>query len=148
MEDLNGFERAMAESEEMTGLFNPAVSSTKGHYSLGTVLEEYGRGYATLGQMTKALSYLDRAEQEVPNAEFWQLLIITARAIALVKGGDLRAGIELATQAVERCRTTGNIRFLDRIYIIQHYLDELTRDIAMMSAPLREALHGGVVADY
>lgn len=148
VEDLDGFERAMAESEEMTALFDPKESSTKGHYSLGTVLEEYGRGYATLGQMNKALTYLDRAEQEVPNTEFWQLLIITARAIALVKGGELRAGVELATQAAERCRTTGNIRFLDRIYIIQHYLDELTRDIAMMSAPLREALHGGVVADY
>ena len=126
----------------------PDHCGTKGHYSLGTVLEEYGRGYATLGQMNKALSYLDRAEQEVPNTEFWQLLILTARAIALVKGGELRVGIELATQAAERCCTTGNIRFLDRIYIIQHYLDELTRDIAMMSAPLREALHGGVVADY
>jgi tetratricopeptide (TPR) repeat protein len=148
VEDLDGFERAMAQSEEMTALFDPAKSSTKGHYSLGTVLEEYGRGYATLGKMNKALPYLERAEQEVPNTEFWQLLIITARAIALVKGGELRAGTELATLAAERCRTTGNIRFLDRIYIIQHYLDELTRDIAMMSAPLREALHGGVVADY
>ena len=86
VEDLDGFERAMAQSEEMTALFNPTESSTKGHYSLGTVLEEYGRGYATLGQMNKALTYLDRAEQEVPNTEFWQLLIITARAIALGEG--------------------------------------------------------------
>jgi hypothetical protein len=35
--DLANFERALARSEELTAHFDPAESSTRGHYSLGTV---------------------------------------------------------------------------------------------------------------
>src|SRR6266700_604428 len=60
--NLDGFERAMAEAEELATTFDPATSSTQGHYSLGTVYEEYGRSYADLGQIPKAMEYLDRAK--------------------------------------------------------------------------------------
>jgi transcriptional regulator with XRE-family HTH domain len=148
MGNLGAFERAMAQSEEMTALFDPANSSTRGHYNLGTVYEEYGRGYAGLGVMPKALDYLDRAQAALPATTFWELLIATARAIALVKGGELRAGVDLAVSAAEQCRATGNIRFLDRVYIIQAHLDQMARDIATLASPLREALHGGPVIEY
>ena len=148
MGNLGAFERAMAQSEEMTALFDPANSSTRGHYNLGTVYEEYGRSYAGLGVMPKALDYLDRAQAALPATTFWELLIATARAIALVKGGELRAGVDLAVTAAEQCRATGNIRFLDRVYIIQAHLDQMARDIATLASPLREALHGGPVIDY
>ena len=115
---------------------------------LGTVYEEYGRSYAGLGVMPKALDYLDRAQAALPATTFWELLIATARAIALVKGGELRAGVDIAVSAAEQCRATGNIRFLDRVYIIQAHLDQMARDIATLASPLREALHGGPVIDY
>lgn len=143
IDDLKGFERAMDRSEELTHAFDPEISVTQGHYSLGTVYEEYGRSYANLGQIQKALDYLDRAKTELPQTKFWELLLITAKAIALVKGKELRAGLDLATEAAQECIATGNIRFLDRIYIIDHYVEELTRDILQMRKPLHEAMHRG-----
>jgi len=141
--DVTNFERAMDTSEELTHAFDPKASVTHGHYSLGTVYEEYGRSYANLGQMQKALDYLDRAAAELPQTKFWELLLTTAKAIALVKGNELREGLDLATEAAQECLATGNIRFLDRIYIIDHYVEELTRDILQMRKPLHEAMHRG-----
>ena len=145
--NVDGFERTMAKSEELTHAFDPKASSTHGHYSLGTVYEEYGRSYANLGLMQKALDYLDLAQTALPQTKFWELLLTTARAIALVKGKELRAGLDLATQAANECIETGNIRFLDRIYIIDHYVEELTRDIMQLRKPVREALHRGQVTE-
>jgi hypothetical protein len=84
---------------------------------------------------------LDCAQAELPQTKFWELLIVTAKAIALVKGKELRAGLDLAAQAANECIETGNIRFLDRIYIIDHYIEELTRDVMQLRKPVREALH-------
>ena len=138
--ELGNFERAMAEAEKLTYMFDPATSSTRGHYNLGTVYEEYGRSYSDLGQMQKALEYLERAQANLPQTKFWELVVATARAEALVKGGELRDGIKLAIDATEQIRVAGTLRFLDRIYGIQQYLDKLTREIMQLSAPLREVL--------
>ena len=138
--ELGNFEYAMAEAEKLTYTFDPATSSTRGHYNLGTVYEEYGRSYSDLGQMQKALEYLERAEANLPQTKFWELVVATARAEALVKGGELRDGIKLAIDATEQIRVAGTLRFLDRIYGIQQYLDKLTREIMQLSAPLREVL--------
>ena len=147
VDDLNGFERAMAKSEELTYAFDPKTSVTQGHYSIGTVYEEYGRSYANLGQMQKALEYLDLAQASLPQTKFWELLVTTARAIALVKGKELKAGLDLAAEVANECIETGNIRFLDRIYIIDHYVEELTRDVLQMRKPVREALLRGQVTE-
>ena len=141
--DLSKFERAMVEAEELTYTFDPAMSSTRGHYSLGTVYEEYGRSYTDLGQTQKALEYLERAQTTLPQTKFWELLVTTSRAEALVKGGELRSGIQQAVAATEQIQTAGIIRFLDRVYGIQQYLDKLTREIVQASTPLREILDGG-----
>jgi transcriptional regulator with XRE-family HTH domain len=141
--DLGNFERAMAEAEKLTYTFDPATSSTRGHYNLGTVYEEYGRSYSNLGQMQKALEYLDRAQANLPPTKFWELVVATARAEALVKGGEYREGIKLAIDAAEQIRVAGTLRFLDRIYGVQQYLDKLTREITQLSTPLREVLDGG-----
>lgn len=141
--DSDNFERAMAEAEQLTYTIDPMISSTRGHYSLGTVYEEYGRSYADLGQMQKALEYLDRAQTNLPHTKFWQLLVATSRAEALVKGGELRSGIQQAVEAAEQIRTAGIIRFLDRIYGIQQYLDRFTGEIMQLSTSLREIVDGG-----
>lgn len=141
--DVNNFERTMVEAEKLTYEFDATMSSTRGHYSLGTVYEEYGRSYTKLGQIQKGIDYLDRAEKVLPKTKFWELLVKTARSMALVKGGELQAGIQLAIESAEECRATGNIRYLERVYAVQQYLDSFKRDIERMSMPLRDMLDEG-----
>lgn len=133
----------MAEAEELAFVIESKTSSTQGHYSLGTVYEEYGRSYTDLGYMQKALEYLDRARPNLPQTKFWELLVATSGAEALIKGGELRSGIQQAVEAAEQIQAVGILRYLDRIYGIQQYLDKLTREITYLSAPLREILDGG-----
>lgn len=141
--DIAGFERVMAKAEALSSTFDPATSSTMGHYSLGTVYEEYGRSYTTLGQIQKAMEYLNRAEAALPSTKFWQLLVMTARTMVLVKSGEIRSGVQLAIEAANECRATGNLRYLERIYAVQQYLDGLKREIEQISTPLRETLDEG-----
>lgn len=141
--ELGNFERAMGEAEELSYAFDLASSSTHGHYNPGTVYEEYGRSYVDLGQTQKALEYLDHAQETLPPTKFWELLVMTSRAEALIKGNELRPGIQLAVEAAEQIQATGVLRYLDRIYGIQQYLDKLTREIGQLSMPLREILDGG-----
>ncbi len=143
IKDITNFEREMAKSEEMTAHFDSATSSTRGHYNLGTVYEEYGRSYAHLGQMNKALEYLDLAQTNLPQTKFWELLIDTARALALVRGGEIEKGVELAIEAGEGCIETGNIRFLDRIHMIEQYLEDQQRRFGDAKAEIREVIHKG-----
>ncbi len=141
--ELGNFERAMAEAEELAATFDPEESSTQGHYNIGTVYEEYGRSYADLRQTQKALDYLDRAQITLPQTKFWELLVLTSRAEALVKGGEFREGIQIAVEAAKQIKAGGIERYLDRIYGIQQYLDNLTRQIGHMTEPLRDILDGG-----
>ncbi|HKV59195.1 MAG TPA: helix-turn-helix transcriptional regulator [Ktedonobacteraceae bacterium] len=145
--DMADFEIAMAEAEKLASIINPATSSTHGHYNLGTVYEEYARSYTDLGQMQKALKYLDQAESNLPPTRFWELLITTSRAMALVKGGQIETGIELAVQAANQIRSAGIFRFLERIYAIDQHLEKLERQIGQSRGPLREVLDGGKVID-
>lgn len=145
--DMTRFEIAMAEAEKLASIINPATSSTRGHYNLGTVYEEYARSYTDLGQMQKALKYLDQAESNLPPTRFWELLIATSRAMALVKGGQIETGIELAVQAANQIRSAGIFRFLERIYVIDQHLEKLERQIGRSRGPLREVLDGGKVID-
>lgn len=141
--EFGSFERAMAQAEELAYIIDPTATSTRGHYNPGTVYEEYGRSYISLGQTQKALEYLDRAQNTLPPTRFWELLVVTSRAEALVKGGEFRAGIALAIEAAEQIQAAGIQRYLERIYGIQQYLDKLTREIGHLSMPLREILDGG-----
>lgn len=141
--ELGQFERAMAEAEALASTFDPATSSTQGHYCLGTVYEEYGRSYTDLGQTHKALEYLDRAQGALPPTKFWELLVMTSRAEALVKGGEYRVGVQMAIEAAKQIQAAGIQRYMDRIYGIQQYLDRLTREIGQFTLPLRELLDGG-----
>jgi transcriptional regulator with XRE-family HTH domain len=146
--ELGNFDRAMKESEELSYSFDPAASSTRGHYSPGTVYEEYGRSYADLGQISQAMEYLDLAEQNLPQTKFWELLIKTSRAVALVKGNELQEGVELAISTTEEIKKVGVLRYLDRIQIINQHLQKLERQIGTIRKPLEEALYGGKVIDY
>jgi transcriptional regulator with XRE-family HTH domain len=140
--DSYGFENALAEATSIVDKIDPEGSSTSGLYCLGTVYEEYGRSYGTLGQMHKALEYLDKAEETLPPTRRWNILLMTTRAVTLVRGGEFHIGGELAVEAAQLCRTYGNIRCLERVYGIQHYLERMRRDIGTISTDIREALDG------
>lgn len=147
---LSDFERAMAEAEELAHTFDPQASSTQGHYSLGTVYEEYGRSYTELGQMQKALEYLDLAEANLPTTKFWRLLVMISRAIVLIKDGELQTGTQLAIEAAKQSQEAGIGRYLERLYNVQEFLDEeedyyarKQREIRQIGASLREALGKG-----
>jgi tetratricopeptide (TPR) repeat protein len=140
--DINGFERALDKAERLVDEIDPEQSSTNGLYCRGTVLEEYGRSYGTLGQMQKSLEYLDEAEKALPPTMRWKILLMTSRTVTLVRGGEYRKGGELAIEAAQLCRVHGNIRCLERVYGVQRYLERLSRETAKISGDIREALDG------
>ena len=142
--DINGFEYALAESEKLVNDINPETDVTNGLYCLGTVLEEYGRSYGTLGELQKSLDYLDKAESELPPSARWKILLMTTRTVSLVRGGEYQTGGELAVESAQMCRAYGNIRCLERVYGVQRYLDRLSRETAKISGDIKEALDGPI----
>jgi transcriptional regulator with XRE-family HTH domain len=146
--ELSNFETAMKQSEELSYTFDPAASSTKGHYSPGTVYEEYGRSYADMGMTQKSMEYLDRAQANLPQTKFWELLIKTSRASALVKGNDLESGVELAIETTKEIKSLGVLRYLDRIHMLNKHLEKLERQIGKIRRPLQEVLYGERDLDY
>lgn len=139
---IDEFEKALAEAERLVDMIDPEQSSTNGLYCRGTVLEEYGRSYGTLGQMQKALDYLDEAEKELPPTMRWKILLKTSRTVTLVRGGEYHAGGELAIESAHLCRAYNNIRCLERVYSVQRYLERLSQETAKLSGDIREALDG------
>lgn len=146
--DVRNFERAMRESEELSLSFDPKASSTRGHYSPGTVYEEYGRSYADLGMTDKAMGYLERAQENLPKTKFWELLIATSKAMALIKGDDMETGVKMAVEVTEEIKNVGILRYLDRIYLANKYLENLERRIGNVRKPLADVLYEEKVSDY
>jgi transcriptional regulator with XRE-family HTH domain len=147
---MKDFEHAMAKAEELAYTFDPATSSTRGHYGPGMVYEEYGRSYTDLGNTQKAMEYLELARRTLPSTRFWELLEMISRAIVLIKDGELQTGVQLAIDAANQSREAGIERFVERIYNIQHYLDDeeeyhlkRQREIRQIGVSLREALDKG-----
>jgi len=140
--DVEGFERALAEAEKLVDEIDPDQSSTNGLYCRGTVLEEYGRSYGTLGELQKSLEYIKKAEAELPSTMRWKILLLTTKTVSLVRGGEYHVGGELAVEAAQLCRAYGNIRCLERVYGVQRYLEKLSRETAKISGEIREALDG------
>ncbi len=148
---LEDFERVMKEAEALA--YEPQIAdlsnSVKGQYGAGTVYEEWGRSLGLLGRTNKAMEYLDKAENIF--SQTWivprrNMLMKTARAVVLVRDGEIQQGVEMAVEALELCRKQGNIRLLERIYGIHQYLNQLTREIGNSTSMLGEALVGPV--DY
>lgn len=146
--DFKTFEQAMQESEELSYSFDQKTSSTRGHYSSGTVYEEYGRSYGDLGMTDKALEYLDQAQANLPKTKFWELLLTTSRAMALIRGSDIDAGVKIAIDATREIKKIGVLRYLDRIHLANKYLESLERKIGNTRKSLADALYEDKVTDY
>lgn len=142
--DINGFERALANAERLVAEVKVETDVTNGLYCLGTVLEEYARSYGTLGDLQKSLDYLDKAEKSLSPSTRWKILLITTKTVSLVRGGEYKAGGELAIEAAQMCRAYGNIRCLERVYSVQRHLDRLSRETAKLSSDIKEALDGPI----
>jgi len=135
------FERLMKEAEEL-GAQLTGFGVTKGQYGLKSVYEEYGKSYALMGNMPKALDYIQKARQVPPYDQHWEIVLKTTEAMALVRGGEVQKGIELAIECTELCRRFGTLRLLERIYSVQSYLQKLSREINASTDILRDALDG------
>jgi len=137
------FERAMKESEGLAAQLT-GKEITRGQYGLISVYEEYGKSYALMGEMQKSLDYIQRAyDIGVPDTH-WSMVLKTARVIALIRGGELQEGTDLALECIEECRKYGTIRLLERVYGVYNYLQSLKKQVDRYSDTLREALDGPV----
>ena len=142
--DIRNFERAMAEAEEIAATIDPATNSIHGHYNLGTVYEEYVKSYATFGQTEKALDYLKLTEEALPQTPNNRILLMIARAEALIYGGELHTGEPLAIEAARVSREQGHYRRLERIQNIKRYLHQQALKYGNAETELDEALNGPI----
>lgn len=146
--DMQGFEQTMAQSEELSIDAANYTGSAHGFYSLGAVYEEYAKTYGWLGKTAKAMDYLDLAEKNLPSNMHWSLVLMTARAMTLVRGEDIREGGKLARDAAILCLQSGNNRMLERVYSIQNYLESFARDVGQVTNSLRAVLNGSIERFY
>jgi len=142
--DIKGFDRAMAESEELAYQIDPNTDSTRGQYNLAAVYEEYGKSYGILGKSQKALDYLARAEAARPHTKFWEVLLNIARAEVLVYNGEVDTGLPLALEAAEISQQQGHRRRLERIYGMKRYLSRKALDYAKAEEELSDILDGPI----
>jgi len=141
MNDLTNFEDTMKVAEQLAAAIEPNKSILHGQYCLGTVYEEYARSYGSLGQLQRALDYLDKAEAALPSLPNWRLLLTTTRALALINGGEIALGTQIAIQAAQLCSAHGNIRLLERIRGLQRFLERQALHIKRAAVDLDDALN-------
>jgi tetratricopeptide (TPR) repeat protein len=137
-----GFYTSMAEATNLLGEINPATDITNGFYCAGTVYEEYARSYSTLGESQKAMDHLDKAEKALPMQGHWETMLKTARAMVLVRSGDLHNGMPMALEASQLCIKRGDLRHLERMVNLQRWVDRSAREFVNAGAELRDVING------
>ncbi len=144
-QDINSFENYMAEATDLVLSLDPnQPTSTYGQYNLGTVYEEYGKSYGLLGDINKALVYLEKAEKALPPTKFWEVLLMITRSEILIRSGDLDNGQPLAVEAARWCRMYGQYRRLERIYALKRWLNQRIHRFAKAEMELSEVLEGPI----
>lgn len=139
--DVKAFEQAMKESEELAYSLT-GQEITRGQYGLISIYEEYAKCYAILGEMRRALDYIEKAYAlGVPDTH-WKMVLETTKVMALVRGGEIEIGTDLALECVDQCRKYGTVRLLERIYGVHKYLQRLRKQLGKYDDVLREALDG------
>ncbi len=143
VDDVRSFENYMAEATDLVLSLDPnAPTSTYGQYNLGTVYEEYGKSYGLLGQTTKALDYLEKAEAALPDTKFWEILLMISQAEILIRSGDIENGQPLAVEAARWCRMYGQYRRLERIFALKRWLHQRMLRFGKAEMELSEVLEG------
>ena len=142
--DTYSFERAMAEAEELAATVDPAINTIHGHFNLGAVYEEYAKSYSAIGRMQKALEYVKRAKATMPKTPNNRVLLMIARAEALIYGGEIDSGEPLAIEAARLSRIQGHNRRLERLQNIKRYLHQQSLKFGKAEVGLDEALSGPI----
>lgn len=94
------------------------------------------------------MDYLERTQATLPKTTFWQLLIATSKAMALIKGDDMETGVKMAVEVTDEIKKVGVLRYLDRIYLANKYLENLERKIGNVRKPLVDVLYEDKATDY
>ena len=140
--DVNSFERAMAEAEELASTIDPVQNSIHGHFNLGLIYEEYAKNYATMGKKHQALEYIKRVKASLPRTPNNNVLLMIVRAEALIYGGEIDSGEPLALEAARLSRMQGHHRRLERIQNMKRYLHQQSLKFGKVEMELDEALSG------
>ncbi len=138
---LDSFDTTIKEAEDLAYAINQQNNSVR-IYNLSYVLEEYAKSYCRLGKTQLALDYAERAEKARVPTKSSEILLKVARAEILVREGDLRNALPLATEAAIYSREHGHNRRLERIYAIKRYLHQQTTKYGKAEWELDEALEG------
>jgi transcriptional regulator with XRE-family HTH domain len=141
--NVKEFEEKMKEAEALAEIVSNK-DITRGQYGLLSVYEEYAKSYALQGCGQKALDYIEKAYATGVHDTHWEMVLKTTKVIALVRGGEIAKGTELAIQCIEECKKYGTIRLLERIYGVHAYLKKEEKRIGRSAETLREALHGSI----
>ncbi|MBV9227921.1 MAG: helix-turn-helix transcriptional regulator [Chloroflexi bacterium] len=142
--DFSGFEQQMRSAEDLAGTAGAMTGNTLTLYCLGMVYEEYGRGYGRMGKLEKSLDYLELAEAHLPANNFWDMALKASRAEALIYGGEITEGMQLAVEVAHLAQMCGYQRLLERLYRLQCYLDDRALFMSRASRTLNDVLHGQV----
>jgi hypothetical protein len=70
------------------------------------------------------------------------MLLKVARGEILIHSGDVRNGVPLIVAAALHSRAHGNQRRLERVYVLQRYLNREIRQRARAESEISEALEG------
>jgi hypothetical protein len=132
----------MSEAKELAYGVKPETDSTRGQYNLAAVYEEYAKNYGMLGQTEKALDYLNLAEAQRPQTQFWETLLMIARAEVFMYNGDVATGKPLAIEAAKISQMQGHRRRLERIYAMKRFLGRKTLEYGKAEMELSDILDG------
>lgn len=122
-DNIEEFELAMKRAEEDAYALQEE-GITRGQYGLISVYEEYAKSYALMGRMQDSLDFIEKAYALGTPDTHWNMVLKTAKAMALVRGGEIQVGTDLAIECVAECRKYGTIRLLERIYSVNRYLHQ------------------------
>jgi transcriptional regulator with XRE-family HTH domain len=137
------FEEELACAEEIAYTVEPAAC-TLTHFGLCRVYLIYGRGYGKMGKLEKSQHYLQLAEQHLPTNNFWSLSLKAAHAEALVYADEVASAMPLLLEVAHLAQMYGHQRLIERLYRLQHYLDDQASLMRQASRSLGEVLHGPV----
>lgn len=146
IEDQKGFEHALAAAEELAHKIDPTSVSARHSFSLGSVYDEYGKGYGKLGLLKKGMDYFDRAEACLPPTERWNMVLQAGRAELLIYCGEYKEGVQMAVEAAKAGRMHSHQRLLERLLRAQRYMDRQTYELTHLSLVLGEGLNGQIDA--
>lgn len=140
-EDNAGFEREIVYAQELARA-HPTPSPPLLLFGLGFVYEECVAVYARTDKLEKSRHYLQLAEQSLPPNNLCSLLLKADRAEMLIYSGDIIEAMPLLIEIAHLAQMYSHQHLIERLYRLQHYLDDQSLLMRQASRNLGELLHG------